>query len=123
MEMDLQISVRRSGDVALIDLAGEVDAYTSARFREVMMDIIEDGISRLIVSMARVDYIDSSGLGALVGGLKRTSERDGKILIVCHQSQVRKVFEITGLEKVFPIFDTEEEALEAIRVLSPTKSA
>lgn len=123
MEMDLQISVRRSGDVALIDLAGEVDAYTSARFREVMMDIIEDGISRLIVSMARVDYIDSSGLGALVGGLKRTSERDGRILIVCHQSQVRKVFEITGLEKVFPIFDTEEEALQAIRMLSPTKSA
>ena len=121
MEMDLQISVRRSDDVALIDLAGEVDAYTSARFREVMMDIIEDGSPRLIVSMARVDYIDSSGLGALVGGLKRTSERDGKIIIVCHQSQVRKVFEITGLEKVFPIFDTEEEALEAIRALSPSK--
>lgn len=118
MEMDLQIAVRKSGDVAIIDLAGEVDAYTSARFREVMVDIIEEGISKLVVAMARVDYIDSSGLGALVGGLKRTAERDGKIVVVCHQSQVRRVFEITGLEKVFPMFETEQEALEAIRTLT-----
>jgi len=118
MEMDLQISVRRNGDVAVIDLAGEVDAYTSARFREVMIDIIDDGGVNLIVSMAKVEYIDSSGLGALVGGLKRTSERKGRIVLVCDQSQVRKVFEITGLEKVFPIFDTEQEALEAARALT-----
>ena len=118
MEMDLQISVRRNGDVAIIDLAGEVDAYTSARFREVMIDIIDDGGVNLIVSMAKVEYIDSSGLGALVGGLKRTSERKGRIVLVCDQSQVRKVFEITGLEKVFPIFDTEQEALEAARALT-----
>ena len=116
MEMDLQITVRRSGDVAIIDLAGEVDAYTSARFREVMMDIIEDGGEKLVVGLTRVDYIDSSGLGALVGGLKRTSERNGRIILICDRSQVRKVFEITGLEKVFPIFTTEEEALEAARM-------
>jgi anti-sigma B factor antagonist len=116
MEMDLQISVRRSDDVAIIDLAGEVDAYTSARFREVMMDIIEDGTARLVVSMAKVDYIDSSGLGALVGGLKRTSERNGRITLICDRIQVKKVFEITGLEKVFPIFDNEQEALEAARL-------
>lgn len=116
MEMDLQIAVRRNGDVAIIDLTGEVDAYTSARFREVMMDIIEDGGEKLVVSMAKVEYIDSSGLGALVGGLKRTSERNGRIILVCDRIQVRKVFEITGLEKVFPIYDTEQEALEAARI-------
>jgi anti-sigma B factor antagonist len=116
MEMDLQITVRRSGDVAVIDLAGEVDAYTSARFREVMTDIIEDGGQKLIISMAKVDYIDSSGLGALVGGLKRISERNGRIILICDRSQVRKVFEITGLEKVFPIFSTEQEALEAAQM-------
>jgi anti-sigma B factor antagonist len=116
MEMDLQITVRKHDDVAVIELAGEVDAYTSARFREVMMDIIDDGGERLIVSMLKVEYIDSSGLGALVGGLKRTSERNGRIILICDQPQVRKVFEITGLEKVFPIFTTEQEALEAARV-------
>lgn len=113
MEMDLKITVRREGNVAVIDLAGEVDAYTSSRFREVMLDVIEGGTSRIVVSMRNVDYIDSSGLGALVGGLKRISERSGKIVLVCEKPQVRKVFEITGLEKVFQIFESEKDAVAA----------
>lgn len=111
MEMDLQISVRNDGAVPIIDLVGEVDAYTSARFREAMVDLIEAGAASLIISMMQVEYIDSSGLGALVGGLKRSTERGGRIIIVCDNPQIRKVFEITGLEKVFPLFDTEAEAV------------
>lgn len=114
MEMDLRISVRKRGGVAVIDLAGELDAYTSSRFREAVIESIENGSASLIISMLSVEYIDSSGLGALVGGLKRASERQGKILIVCDQPQVRKVFEITGLEKVFPLFDAEDEAVKAL---------
>jgi anti-sigma B factor antagonist len=113
MEMDLQIAVRKSKGIAIIDLAGEVDAFTSSRFREIMMDIIEGGGTNLIINMTDVQYIDSSGLGALVGGLKRATERKGRITLICERPQVRKVFEITGLEKVFPIFSTEQEALEA----------
>ncbi|MCX8052556.1 MAG: STAS domain-containing protein [Armatimonadetes bacterium] len=113
MEMDLGIAVRRNGNVGVIQLTGELDAYTSARFREVMVDTIENGGANLIVSMEGVEYIDSSGLGALVGGLKRCSERNGKIMIVGAQPQVRKVFEITGLEKVFPLYENEDEAIAA----------
>ena len=115
MEMDLGIAVRRNGKVTVIQLTGELDAYTSARFREVMVDAIENGGENLIVSMADVEYIDSSGLGALVGGLRRSSERNGRIVIVCAQRQVRKVFEITGLEKVFPLYSNEDEAVRAFR--------
>lgn len=115
MEMDLQINVRKRDSVPVIELSGEVDAYTSARFREIMLDIIDSEGASIVISMVQVEYIDSSGLGALVGGLKRVSERNGKIVIVCDKPQVRKVFEITGLEKVFPIYDTEEAALEAVR--------
>lgn len=115
MEMDLQINVRKRDSIPVIDLTGEVDAYTSARFREVMLDIIDSEGASVIVSMSDVEYIDSSGLGALVGGLKRVSERNGKIVIVCDKPQVRKVFEITGLEKVFPIYDTEDAAVDALR--------
>lgn len=111
MEMDLDIAVRRNGKATIIELSGEVDAYTSARFREVMVETIENGGANLIVSMLGVEYIDSSGLGALVGGLKRASEHNGRIVIVCDQPQVRKVFEITGLEKVFPLFDMEDAAV------------
>lgn len=115
MEMDLQIKVRKNGVISFIDLTGEVDAYTSSRFREIMIELIEDGTAKLIISMASVEYIDSCGLGALVGGLKRISEHNGKIVIVCDRPQVRKVFEITGLEKVFPLFHTEDEAIAALK--------
>jgi anti-sigma B factor antagonist len=114
MEMDLSINIRRDKLVPIIDLVGEVDAYTSARFREAMVDLIESGAANLIVSMMKVEYIDSSGLGALVGGLKRSSEHGGRIVIVCDNPQIRKVFEITGLEKVFPLYDAEEEAIKAL---------
>ena len=114
MEMDLQINVRNNRTVPIIDLAGEVDAYTSARFREAMIDLIESGAANLIISMMKVEYIDSSGLGALVGGLKRSTERGGRIVIVCDNPQIRKVFEITGLEKVFPLYMAEEDALSGV---------
>ena len=114
MEMDLQIVVRKHGGVPVIELSGEVDAYTSARFREIMLETIDADNPSLVISMVDVEYIDSSGLGALVGGLKRVSERNGRIVIVCDKPQVRKVFEITGLEKVFPIYDDEAEAVRAV---------
>lgn len=114
MEMDLVINVRRDTAVPIIDLAGELDAYTSARFRETMIELIEAGAASLIISMMKVEYIDSSGLGALVGGLKRSSEHGGKIVIVCDNPQIRKVFEITGLEKVFPLFEAEDDAVKVL---------
>jgi len=114
MEMDLRIKVKKSDVVPVIELSGELDAYTCTRFREAMIEVIEDGNSSLIVSMEHVDYIDSSGLGTLVGGLKRASERSGKIGIICRNPQIKKVFEITGLDRVFPLFDSEEEAIKGM---------
>ena len=115
MEMDLQIIVRKDREVPVLDLSGEVDAYTSARFREALLDLVDNGSASVIISMENVEYIDSSGLGALVGGLKRVSERSGKIVLVCNNPQIRKVFEITGLEKVFPLYDSEDDATLAIK--------
>ena len=114
MEMDLQIEVRRQKDVAVIILKGEVDAYTCARLREAMIEAIEDGGANLVVDMKNVEYIDSSGLGTLVGGLKRVSERQGTIAVVCTNPQIRKVFDITGLVKVFPIYGSEDDAVKAL---------
>lgn len=119
MEMDLGIDVARDGGIAIIRLTGELDAYTSGRFREVMIDTISTGAEHLLINLANVEYIDSSGLGALVGGLKRISERNGRMVIVASRPQVRKVFEITGLEKVFSIYRTEDEALDSLKQGNP----
>lgn len=114
MEMDLGIHVKMHNNIGIIKLSGELDAYTSGRFREVMIETLENGCAHLVISLADVEYVDSSGLGALVGGLKRVSERKGRLVLVGARPQVRKVFEITGLEKVFPIYGTEQEAIEAL---------
>ncbi|MDH7600683.1 MAG: STAS domain-containing protein [Armatimonadota bacterium] len=115
MEMDLGVDVTMDGNLGIIRLTGELDAYTSSRFKEVMINTLEKGCTNLVVSLADVEYIDSSGLGALVGGLKRVSERSGKLVLVGARPQVRKVFEITGLEKVFPIYRNESEAVESLK--------
>lgn len=115
MEMDLRINVRDSAGLPVIELGGELDAYTCSRLRDTMIEVISAGRSVVVVSMLKVEYIDSSGLGTLVGGLKRASEHNGKIAIVCTNPQIRKVFEITGLFRVFPLYDTEEEAIRDIQ--------
>lgn len=114
MEMDLHIEVIKNQDYAMLLVAGEVDAYTSGYFRETMLGVIENGLNTLIIDMCNVEYIDSSGLGALVGGLRRISENNGSIYIISCSDQVRKVFEITGLERVFKIFNNSEDAIKAI---------
>jgi anti-sigma B factor antagonist len=114
MELDLKIEVIKRNDYAVLELIGEVDAYTSSRFREIIISVIEEGNVDVVINMLEVEYIDSSGLGALVGGLKRATERNGRILILCNNPQVKKVFEITGLEKVFPIFINEKDAANSI---------
>jgi anti-sigma B factor antagonist len=115
MEMDLRIAVRNVEGFPVIELGGELDAYTCGRLRDTMIEVIEEGNATVIVSMLKVEYIDSSGLGTLVGGLKRASEHSGKIAIVCTNPQIKKVFEITGLVRVFAIYDSEEEAARELK--------
>ncbi len=113
MQGVLQIRERGDGPASVLELTGEVDAYTSPSFREAINRALDRGKKALIISMEGVEYIDSSGLGALVGGLKKASEQHGRILIVCSKPQVAKVFEITGMVRVFPIFESVEAALAA----------
>lgn len=121
MEMDLRIKTRTAEGIPVILLSGEVDAYTCSMFRDAMIEIIDQGNPSVVVSMADVEYIDSSGLGTLVGGLKRASERGGKIAVIASSIQIRKVFEITGLEKVFPLFENENDAARALCALDGKK--
>ncbi len=119
MDADLQINLTQAGSFPVLDLVGEVDAYTCSSFRDAMIKALNGDNASLIISMNGVEYIDSTGLGALVGGLKRASEKDGHIFIVCTNAQVTKVFEITGLVKVFPIYPTVDDAQKALESGAP----
>ncbi len=114
MQMDLEVRVRRTGSVPVIDLSGDVDSYTCSKLREAIRDLIDSGDARMVVSMAGVEYIDSSGLGTLVGGMKRATEHSGKLAITGASAQIQKVLSITGLTRVFDLYNDEREAAESL---------
>ena len=111
--VDLSLSTRSEGDRTVVEVGGEIDVYTAPRLREQLVDLVADGKYHLIVDMERVDFLDSTGLGVLVGGLKRVRAHDGSLRLVCTQERILKIFRITGLTKVFPIHSSIDEAVNA----------
>jgi anti-sigma B factor antagonist len=95
----------------VIAVSGEIDVYTAPRLREMLIRLVDEEKYHLIVDMEGVEFLDSTGLGVLVGGLKRVRSHDGGIDLVCTQGRILRIFRITGLSKVFNIFDSVEEAV------------
>jgi len=108
--MELDIKSERENDVCAVFLDGEIDVYTAPRLKEELVSVVESGCPNVIVDMEKVGFIDSSGLGVLVSALRRARERDGVVRIVCTRDNILKIFRITGLDKVFPIFSDMAEA-------------
>ena len=98
----------------VIELGGEVDLYTAPEFKERMVELIEDGKKRIVVDLSSATFIDSTTLGVLVGGVKRLRPGGGSLALVCTDQNITKIFEITGLDRVFAIHESREEALSAL---------
>lgn len=111
--MDLSLATRTEGDSTIVEVGGEIDVYTAPKLREQLVDLVAAGNYHLIVDMEKVDFLDSTGLGVLVGGLKRVRAHDGTLRLVCTQERILKIFRITGLTKVFPIHASVAEAVAA----------
>jgi anti-sigma B factor antagonist len=113
--MNLRFETRspREG-VVLIALSGEVDVYTSPRLKQEMVDQLSRGTRHLVLDLNGVEYLDSTGLGVLIGGLKRARERSGDLRLVCDNMRILRIFEITGLTKIFDIYPSEKEALQGL---------
>lgn len=108
--MDLGLDVTLRGGHAVLAVIGEVDLATGPRLREAIIDLVNRGERRIVIDLSGVDFLDSTGLGILVGGLKRVRSHDGQLALVFTRRRIMKVFEITGLDRVFSIFDTVEAA-------------
>ena len=111
--MDLSVDTSMVGDRTLVAVGGEIDVYTAPKLRERLVTLVESGSYELIVDMENVEFLDSTGLGVLVGGLKRVRAHEGWIDLVCTQSRILRIFRITGLNRVFSIYDTVAEAVAA----------
>ena len=109
--MDLDLDVSEKNGVAVLAVKGEVDVYTAPRLREKLVELVTQGKHRIVVDLEGVEFLDSTGLGVLVGGLKKVRAHDGSLDLVCTQDRLLKIFRITGLAKVFVIHDSAEAAL------------
>jgi anti-sigma B factor antagonist len=113
--MNFGISTEPVGDCAyVIALSGEVDLYTAPEFKQQLLDVIGNGALNVIVDFTDTSFIDSTTLGVLVGGVKRLRPKDGQLSVVCSDRNITKIFEITGLDRVFTIYPTREEAVSAL---------
>ena len=111
--MELGLDVSKAGDYAVVDVKGEIDVYTAPKLREKLIELVSEGSHNVVVNLEGVDFLDSTGLGVLVGALKRVKAHDGTLALVCTQDKILKIFKITGLTKVFPIHDSLEAATGA----------
>jgi len=113
--MNFDIKTEELGDGAyVISLAGEVDLYTAPEFKQQLLDVISQGARNVVVDFSDTTFIDSTTLGVLVGGVKRLRTNDGQLSLVCSDRNITKIFEITGLDRVFTIYPTRNEALEQL---------
>jgi anti-sigma B factor antagonist len=111
VDLDLETTTREGAGV--LSLRGEIDVYTAPLLRQALVDLIDQGTRNIVVDMERVDFLDSTGLGVLVEGLKRVRTRDGNLSIVATHEKILKIFDITGLNKAFSLFGSVDDALAA----------
>jgi anti-sigma B factor antagonist len=111
--VELKLGHYSKDGIEVVTVEGEIDIYTAPRLRELLIDLAGKGRCQLIVNLDKVAFLDSTGLGVLVGGLKRVRPHDGSLDLVCTQERILKIFKITGLTKVFGIYQTVDQAIAA----------
>jgi anti-sigma B factor antagonist len=108
----MEIRCREEGNnVLVVDIVGDLDARSAGDLKLTLNEKIESGNVWVLVNLSDVPYMDSAGLGVLVSGLKNTNRQNGDLRLWGLQPDVRNIFELTRLNKVFQIFDSEEAAL------------
>ena len=113
--MDLKLGHHATGGIEVIDVQGEIDMYTAPRLRELLIDLVSRGSYQLVINLDTVGFLDSTGLGVLVGGLRRVRAHDGSLDLFCTQQRILTIFRLTGLTEVFGIYQTVDQAIAATK--------
>jgi anti-sigma B factor antagonist len=109
--MELQVKARRERpDVIVVGVSGDIDNDTAPALRGALVEAFSDGATRVVVDLTATDFLDSSGLGALVGVSKEYA-RDGELVLVCPRPQLRKLFKISRLDEVLAVHPDLQSAL------------
>lgn len=110
----LEINANRNDDGTQVDLcpSGELDAYSVAQFREAFAELAEE--PRVVVNLSGVQFMDSAGLGALIGGIRRIRESDGRVVIFSDREAITKLLHTTGFDRIVPVKDDYKDAVTAL---------
>lgn len=112
--MDIELVESVADECAVLAISGEVDVYSAPAFRDRIM-VLLDVDPMLVIDLTGLAFIDSTGLGVLVAGRNRALERGGAVSFVCTQDRVLKLLRITGLDSVFDVHPTVDEAIAGLR--------
>ena len=125
--MDLRLRTKQSDGTDIVEVSGELEMHAAPELRAELQRVcaLENASQkpRVLIDLSQVSFIDSTGIGVLVGGLKRAREAGGALVLVCPVPRLRRVFEITGLLQALPMYQTRDEALEALEEASGTTFA
>lgn len=113
--MEIEIEIKEKNNLKFFNLRGEIDVYTSPKLKEKVVEELEKKVENLVINLQEVSYIDSTGLGILIGALKRMKEREGNLYLIFSSPRLKRIFEITGLNKIFLIYESEEELLKFLK--------
>jgi len=112
----LSIATERAGsDAYVIALSGELDLYSCPEFKDELLRVIAAGTRHVVIDLAATTFINSTALGVLLRGVERVRETsDGRLSVACIDPHICKVFEVTGLDRVFSVYSSREEALAQV---------
>ena len=113
--LTLELKIRKNDDIYIIDVNGEMDLYNSYKLKELVMKMLEKKIQKFVINLESVDYIDSSGIGALIY-ISSTLKKLNLRLLICNvRGSVKKVIELTKLMGYFPITGTVVDAVKDMK--------
>jgi anti-sigma B factor antagonist len=108
----LEIHVEETDAYTLCRPVGELDAYTVSQFREVLAELAAH--PRLLIDLSDVPFMDSAGLGALIGGIRRAREAEGEVSVACSRPTLTRLLHTTGFDRIVPVTETVDEAVDAL---------
>ncbi len=108
----LEIEIENLDTHTVFRPSGEIDAYTVAQFRERMGELANE--PRLLIDLESVPFMDSAGLGALIGGIRRIRDSDGAVVVACGDGALARLLHTTGFDRIVPVAETPEQALPSL---------
>jgi len=121
--MRIETSLRHLDGVPVLDVVGEIDIYTTPQFKEAVSAAIDENKPAIIINMAQVTYMDSSGFGTLLSATKRLRPLDGALYLAGCNDSIQRMLQITRLNTIFGVYTTEDEALAAAKSAPPAATA